>query len=711
MEEPLPSNEYRKLDTGMAAAYRTWQANKELAPDAAIAVTLRHTGELARIEDLGFQTDAVIGDQVFGQVRFRDVPELVGEDAVLWLAAGTPSKKHLDTAVRDIRARASAPVSGAAVDGLWHADVASGALTHVPKATGKGVIVAVIDTGIDFTHPMFIDKATGKTRIQRIWDQTLTAATVAECPPIELLVSSDTYGVEFDAAKIQVHLAGGAEIAHRDCDGHGTHVAGIAAGGTNFTSILGSATLVGVAPEADIIAVKIPLGEPHLKVLYKQLGSEVLWDRLFADAVLYCLRTARKLSKPVVINMSIGNYSYPGDGLDDGARLIDEVLNPATPASGLNFPTGALVVKAAGNDGEASSRMARITVPASGQIVVPFALVDDHGTEGTVWNHCRRWRYKPTLSAFFWYARPSAPLAVSFAVRSPHQANFSADVSAGATLELGVNAQVGPPAKDTWAAWADDVHRVKIEHKDVPPVAHPAGGLVRRQYVAVTVGPKSRGGAVTFHQGIYEVRITAPAGTVAYVYSELKLWGEMGSVLRLNEKNQDGTAAHVNIGFQNNGSIFDSGGRHVITVANFTDQADPDDSLVAGAAARRSSRGPLRDFSVPPLGPIATKPDIAAPGNKILSSTSRHTEGLILWPWWYWGVRFEEKGGTSMAAPMVAGVLALMLEKQPTLNATQARAALFSGPRPPIEPNTAPASTEAYGVGRVDAMTSHANTP
>jgi hypothetical protein len=64
-----------------------------------------------------------------------------------------------------------------------------------------------------------------------------------------------------------------------------------------------------------------------------------------------------------------------------------------------------------------------------------------------------------------------------------------------------------------------------------------------------------------------------------------------------------------------------------------------------------------------------------------------------------------------MAAPMVAGVLALMLEKQPTLNATQARAALFSGPRPPIEPNTAPASTETYGVGRVDAMTSHANTP
>ena len=118
-----------------------------------------------------------------------------------------------------------------------------------------------MDTGIDFTHPMFID-ASGNTRILRIWDQTLTPATIAECPPVRLPASNDTYGVEFDAAKIQGHLNGGAQIAHRDCAGHGTHVAGIAAGGTNFVPVFGDAELVGVAPEADIIAVKIPSAVP-----------------------------------------------------------------------------------------------------------------------------------------------------------------------------------------------------------------------------------------------------------------------------------------------------------------------------------------------------------------------------------------------------------------------------------------------------------------
>ncbi|MEI9927554.1 MAG: S8 family serine peptidase [Sphingomonas sp.] len=59
----------------------------------------------------------------------------------------------------------------------------------------------------------------------------------------------------FDAAAIEAALNGGAALAHRDCIGHGTHVAATAAGGVIFPSG-GDARLVGVAPEADIIAVK-----------------------------------------------------------------------------------------------------------------------------------------------------------------------------------------------------------------------------------------------------------------------------------------------------------------------------------------------------------------------------------------------------------------------------------------------------------------------
>jgi len=300
---------------------------------------------------------------------------------------------------------------------------------------------------------------------------------------------------------------------------------------------------------------------------------------------------------------------------------------------------------------------------------------------------------------------------VVFTVRSPHQTTFSADVMAGGKLELGINALVGPPPKDTWVAFDPDIHRVTIEHKDVPPIAHPAGGTVQRQYVELAIGPKDRGGAISYHQGTWEVRITADAGTVIYVKTETKSWDPEGVVvLRLNDENQDGTPAHTNIVWTTEQSIFDPGGRHGITVAAYTDQPDNDEHIPAQAITTFSSRGPLRDYSDPPLGPIAPKPDIAAPGNNITSAMSRHVPGLVLWPWWYWGVRFQDMSGTSMASPMIAGLLALMLEKKPTLNVTQARAALSSGPRPPVSPNTPPGSTNSYGVGRVDAMTSHANT-
>jgi subtilisin family serine protease len=710
-------NDERKLDVPLSAAYGTWREHSDLAPDASIAVSLMFTGELAPIEALGFETHGVFGDQALGLVYFKDIPALVGYDGVLWLAAGRVSRRDLDTAVHDIRARASAPISGPAVDGVWHADVATGAFTHIPHATGKGVIVAIMDTGIDYTHPMFISgtSPTVKTRILRIWDQGLTPAAVTNCPPSRLLVSSDTYGVEFTSAQIEADLNGAAGIAHRDCIGHGTHVAGIAAGGTHFPSVVGDASKVGVAPEADIIAVKI-LDNPD-KIFYTlangSTGGEVPWTRRFADGVLYCLRTARELdNRPVVINMSFGDDSYPGDGLDEDARFVDAVLDPTHAAGDNNFPTGAIIVKSAGNEGSGDMQVGRVEVPASGEIIVPFTLVDVREGAQTDWRHCRQERYKPDFNVYFWYRRPTAPLSVSFAVRFPFGPGpFSADVQAGGKLELGINPVVGPPANDVAVAFATDIHRITIEHKDMPAVPHPAGGTVQRQFVQMSIGAKDSGGVISYHQGIYEVRIKAPAGTVIFLKGELRFWNMSPAVLRLNDKNRDGTARHANITVLRESSIFDPLGQNVLTVAAYTELADVFSGVPDHGISDFSSRGPLRDYSDPPRAPYCVKPDIAAPGQDISSAHSRHTEGFLRWPWWYWGVRFQDMSGTSMASPMIAGLVALMLEKNPHLNATQVRTALSSAPRTAVEPGTAPGSTNAYGVGMVDALTSHANTP
>ncbi len=305
---------------------------------------------------------------------------------------------------------------------------------------------------------------------------------------MRLLTSPNTYGVEFDSTEIDAALAGGPRLAHRDFIGHGTHVAGIAAGGTNFMNFenvfVGNADLVGVAPEADIIAVKyFDLPE---KLFYKlpdgSAGAEVTWGHRFADSLVYCLRTAAELGKPIVINMSFGNISHPGDALDSNAYWMDRVFDPAPPPADPDFPVdsfpaGAIAVKASGNDGGDDQRaVGRVTVPASGEIVVPFKLIDDRRGSQMTRRRGEQVRHKPTLSIWFWYRRPDMPLSVAFAVRSPHQPNFSTDVMAGGTLELGIEALAGPPPVDNWLAFAPDIHRIKIAHEDRPRSPIPAAG-------------------------------------------------------------------------------------------------------------------------------------------------------------------------------------------------------------------------------------------
>ena len=128
-------SEFAKLDTGLMMALRAYEESPDTRDvDAGISVTLRFKGDLAAIEALGFETHMVMGDEALGVVRFKDIRGLAEYPGVIRIEAGRPRKACLDTAVKDIKARASAPISGAPVDGLWHAVVASGAFT-------KGILI------------------------------------------------------------------------------------------------------------------------------------------------------------------------------------------------------------------------------------------------------------------------------------------------------------------------------------------------------------------------------------------------------------------------------------------------------------------------------------------------------------------------------------------------------------------------------------------
>lgn len=727
------TSKYAKLDSGLKIALVAYREESVPAgqEEAGISATLTFTGDIGEIIPLGFETFSVRDGKAVGIVRFRDIDRLIAHPNVTRIACGTPKEADVNTAAFDVKARSTTQVTaGPTATGLWHAVVATGAFSSAPKATGKGVIVAVIDTGIDYEHPMFMSALSPfKTRILRIWDQGLTPAKVDDGPPEALLESAFTYGSEFKDRAIDAALNGGAPLKHRDCSGHGTHVAGIAAGGTVFPPS-GDAKHVGIAPEASIIAVKY-LDTPK-KIYYKKVDDglstdDVSWKMRFRDAVLYCLRTAQLLNKPIVLNMSFGDNSQPGDGLDEDARFVDGLLAPGGAPSAMRFPSGAIVAKAAGNmgiDGFGNNfRIARIEVPNGPDgVIVPIRVIDARGEVQTRRVNCENVLVTSEVSAHFWYRRTPAPAAVRFALQLPHETGFGAEVSVGGELERGYLIRQTTPRSYSFVSPSKSVFRVGLEHKDPGVLTPPGGGTVHRHHVKFYIKPKITGTTVSYNEGIYLLRIKAPPGTEIFFYGGIRQAGSIGVVCRIATSGEFPGLNSAAITFPTTHRILDPLGQYVITVGSYNEKPPPpvgdfpplERDPAVHEIALSSSLGPLRDFSVP-AGSVALipKPDIAAPGHRINSAHSKHTANNDRRnASWRAGVRFQSLSGTSMAAPMVAGLVAMMLEKNPSLTTTQVQSILAAAARPGGTPAPGAANhTEAFGAGMIDALVSHGNTP
>jgi len=185
------------------------------------------------------------------------------------------------------------------------------------EETGGHALIAVIDNGIDVLHKAFLD-ADGNSRIVGIWDQTASGGA----PP-----AGFSYGTFHDAAAIAGYVETGAVPPGlgRNPNGHGTHVASIAAGRAagGFAG--------GVAPDAKLLIVVSAHSGP---IGYSQTHIEAL---TFIDAF------AEKLGLPVVVNVSQGMNA----GAHDGKSKL-EVAFDAFSESGRK--PGRVVVKSAGNE-------------------------------------------------------------------------------------------------------------------------------------------------------------------------------------------------------------------------------------------------------------------------------------------------------------------------------------------------------------------------
>ena len=186
--------------------------------------------------------------------------------------------------------------------------------------TGQGVLVAVIDSGVDYTLPDFRDED-GTTRIRYLWDQSLKAVEGEHVPK--------GYGMGVEYTKEEIDAAfpdfyhvitpknivtqGAITIRTRDISGHGTAVAAIAAGNGRGSG----GVYAGVAPQSEFIVVKLGNlmsgGFPRTTELMQGID--------------YVIRKAQELRMPVAVNISFGNTYGARDGTSLLEQFIDDISN------------------------------------------------------------------------------------------------------------------------------------------------------------------------------------------------------------------------------------------------------------------------------------------------------------------------------------------------------------------------------------------------
>ncbi len=194
----------------------------------------------------------------------------------------------------------------------------SGVLQIQNQATlslrGQGVLVAVIDTGIDIYNPLF-QYADGTSRIVRIWDQTIEEGE--ERHPEGFLYGTQYRQEELNEAirrrkgngdSINSGLSNEDEepsidyVKTVDENGHGTFLAGIAAGNYDSTK-----NFTGVAPDCELVIVKLKEAKQYLRNLYLiREGAIAYQENDILLGVKYVTDVARELQRPIVVLIGMG---------------------------------------------------------------------------------------------------------------------------------------------------------------------------------------------------------------------------------------------------------------------------------------------------------------------------------------------------------------------------------------------------------------------
>jgi len=641
------------IGTGLLRALGP-RATDVLAPTSGLVGALVALPKGARAADLGLESVAP------GIGRLRGSPARI----LAWEAAHPGLRIEMAPPVRTLMDRA----------GEW---VLAGTARRLRGADGRSVMIGLADTGLDVTHAEMRD-ADGRTRVA--WLLDLSKPPSGDHPDLE-----NRFGVKDDTGKVvlgRVYARADIEkilegikdgscqgtgcVAPTDEIGHGTHVTGIAAGSGVNGSRYG-----GIAPRADIVFVRVTRGP-----------SDGIENDDLVRAVEFMFDRADAEKQPMVANLSLGSDFGPHDGTFLWEQAIASQVGPEHP--------GHIVVAAAGN---------------SGSIVESPIHQSVRVTEGAVMRVPIRTRGASSGSVQVWVTlRRGADLKIGL------------DGPDGEWIApIPIGRQSGKNERDYNAGV---IFGSGIENSPVPPGSR--GGVVvwqgRWPSGTYSITLEGQGMAELYLQGLGDASLASerPAvfasgvreGTINLPATHPAIIGVGCTVNRPRWTSISGTEVALKV------AVLDAEGGLPISRA-ITAQAPTSTSrdLLDGEVCWFSSSGPTAT-GVP-------KPEIAAPGALVVSAMSRSalpgSPGSVFssgsCPPTPGGapdrrcLQIDETHaiatGTSMSSPVVAGVVALLLQQDPTLTQDKVLALLQAGVH---RYRMSTVFDDRAGPGEVDAM-------
>jgi hypothetical protein len=520
--------------------------------------------------------------------------------------------------------------------------VHQGAAPLTQPYTGKKVVVGIIDGGVFFQHGDF-RKADGSTRIRHIWDQ----GVVGSAP------QPYSYGVEWDSTAINAGTC--THLAPTSDQGHGTNVAGIAVGnGLGATTPILKAQYRGIASDANIVVVRIDYS-----------SNDFLQN--VADAVDYIYKKADELNMPCVINTSIGTYYGSRDGNDLASQAIEQLICAKK---------GRSLVAAAGNVGNRKMHLG--------------------------------YNLNATDSLFTWFAYNASFQHVYF--------DLWADTAQFNNALFAIGCDNNTPA-----------FLKRTNYYNILSDFNPTQGMTISIEDSLFNGITKLGNYTIYASlegGTYHIEFLIKPTTTNHLWrlqtkgtGRFDLWANQPVInftSNILTNPLPGSFSSSNYRFPDTLKTLVSSWQNsdnVITVANYSNRTyyvdiDGINRVPGGETPQdiiiNSSIGPTRDGR--------QKPNISAPGNttistgdsviiellKISSPANRLKVGL--------GGKHNRNGGTSMASPVVAGVVAMYLEKRPTASHYEVQQAIqlfaktdaFTGAVPSVR----------WGYGKVNALAS-----